>query len=186
MSDSKTQLSRVTITLHWIVGLTMMAMLAMGIYMEENEVFALYDLHKSIGVIIFLFILARVVWRIRQGWPEPVNRYKRVEQVMGKAVHYILLIGSVLIPLSGMMMSGTGGHGIAVFGLELMAANPDPANPYDVIPLSATMAKAGHIVHSLGSNLVIAALILHIAGALKHHLMDKDSTLRRMLGASAT
>lgn len=182
MADTKTQLSKTTITLHWVVGWTIIALLAMGIYMEENKVYALYDLHKSLGVIIFLVILTRVVWRIMQGWPEPVGTYSKIEQILGKAVHYILLIGSVLIPLSGMMMSGAGGHGVEVFGLELIGANPDPNDPNEVIPLSPMMAQLGHTMHGLVSNIVIAALVLHIVGALKHHFKDRDNTLRRMLG----
>lgn len=186
MRDTKTKLSRTTILLHWSVALTMMIMLPMGIYMAENEVYSLYDLHKSIGVIIFLFILARVIWRIRTGWPEPVNQYKRIEQLLSKIVHYVLLIGSVIIPLSGIIMSVAGGHGVELFGLELFAANPDPNNPYEVIALNETLAEIGSIFHGLVSDLLIVALLLHIAGAVKHHLMDKDGTLRRIFGATVS
>lgn len=52
MSDTKEKLSPISISLHWIVGLTIIGMLSLGIYMEENEAYQLYDLHKSIGAII--------------------------------------------------------------------------------------------------------------------------------------
>lgn len=184
MKDTKFKLSRLTVSLHWIVGLTIIALLCVGIYMEENEVYSLYDIHKSIGVIIFAVILARVIWRIKAGWPEPVSQYKKSEQIIGRTVHYLLLIGTILIPLSGMMMSGGGGHGVEVFGLELIAPNFDAADPQKVVPINPTLAKAGHTMHGLVSNILIALLVLHIVGALKHHIFDKDRTLRRMLGAN--
>lgn len=78
MSDSKTKLSCVTVALHWVVGITMIVMLAVGLYMTDFEVYALYPIHKSVGMIVFVTILARVVWRIKQGWAEagkmiPIN-----------------------------------------------------------------------------------------------------------------
>ncbi len=182
MNDSKLQLSRPTIALHWIIAWTMIIMLAMGIFMAETETYALYDLHKSIGVLIFFVILVRVVWRLRNGWLEPVSQYTPTEILLSKIVHYVLLIGSVIIPISGFMMSAAGGHGVAVFGLELVAANPDPLNPQKVIALNETLAGIGHELHEIVSYLVIVALILHIVGALKHHIIDKDGTLRRILG----
>jgi cytochrome b561 len=182
MSKNKQQLTKITLSLHWIVGLTIIGLLAVGIYMEENEAYHLYDLHKSVGAIIFIFILARVVWRIRQGWPEPASEYTKIEQQVSKTIHYALLIGSVLIPLSGIVMSVAGGHGLHIFSLELLAANPDPADSYGVIPLNGAIAGAAHGAHGLISNILILSLALHIVGALKHHIMDKDATLKRMLG----
>ena len=183
MTNTSTRhLSSTTISLHWVVGLTMIALLASGIIMEEFELYSMYDIHKSIGVVIMLPVIARIVWRIKEGWPESAGDYTSFEKVSAKAVHYILIIATVLMPISGAMMSAAGGHGLGLFGLELVAANPDPANPNEVIPLNAMIAGIGHQAHSVLPNLMIAALILHIVGAYKHHIVDKDLTLKRMLG----
>ena len=80
-------------------------------------------------------------------------------------------------------MSAMGGHGVALFGIELVARNPDPINPKEVIALNAGIAKFAHTFHGLGGNILIAGVVLHIVGAFKHHIMDKDGTLRRILGA---
>jgi len=183
MADTKSKLSPITVTLHWIVALTIIGLLAVGIIMDEFEVRSLYPLHKSVGVIIFVVILLRVMWRIKNGWPQPVREYQKWEQALSKVVHYVLLLGSVIIPITGMMMSGGGGHGINVFGLELLASNPDPANPGKVLPLNASIGSLGHELHGLVAYVLIGALVLHVSGALKHHVMDGDGTLRRMLGA---
>ena len=175
-------LDRLTIALHWLVGWSIMGLLALGIYMEENDAYHLYDLHKSLGALIFIVIVIRAWRRVRQGWPKPVNEYTRMEQRLSKITHYVLLIGSVLIPLSGLVMTIAGGRGLEVFGLEVIGANIDPANPDKTLPLIAPLAGIAHQMHGMVSNLVIVALVLHIIGALKHHVIDKDNTLKRMLG----
>jgi len=79
-------------------------------------------------------------------------------------------------------MTIAGGRGLEVFGLEVIGANIDPANPDKTLPLLAPLAGVAHQMHGVVSNLVIVALVLHIIGALKHHVIDKDNTLKRMLG----
>jgi cytochrome b561 len=162
----------------------MIALIAVGIYMEETETYALYPIHKSVGVLILPFILYRVIWRMQQGWLTPVSIYSKVEQMLSKIVHWVLILGTVLFPVSGMMMSGGGGHGIPLFGLTLLARNPNPENPQEVIPLNETVAGIGHEMHEILAGVMIAAIVLHLIGALKHHFVDKDATLRRMAGKS--
>ena len=184
MRDTKEKFSTLTVALHWIVGVTIIALIAVGIYMESYEVYALYDIHKSIGIIILAFVLTRVIWRMQNGWPIPAGDYSTIEHVMAKIVHWVLIIGTLLLPISGMLMSGAGGHGLDIFGLELLAGNPDPNNPEEVIPLNETLAGIGYQMHGLGGDLMIIAIVLHVVGALKHHIVDKDGTLRRMFGAN--
>ncbi|GAB0148577.1 MULTISPECIES: cytochrome b [Marichromatium] len=181
--DTPTRLSGNTIALHWIVAVMMIVLTLSGLYMEQAGVYALYPWHKSFGVLIVLFVALRVLWRIRNGWPAHVGRYTRIEQWLAKAVHWLLIIGTVLMPVSGFMMSALGGHGVSLFGLELVAPNPDPADPQQVVPINALLAQLGHWLHGLGGDLLIGAVALHLVGALKHHLIDRDGTLRRMLGA---
>ncbi len=180
--DSANQLSRKTISLHWLIAIVMIALLATGTYMEANQVFALYGIHKSIGVIIFIFALYRIAWRIKNGWLTTLGSPSVRMAKLAKFVHYLLIIGTVLMPISGFVMSAAGGFGVSVFGLELVAANPDPANPREMIAHSESLAFAGHVMHGLGGKILILAVLLHIAGAFKHHLADKDGTLKRMLG----
>jgi len=182
MKDTKQKLSHITISLHWLVAIGIIALLAVGVYMEETHSYGLYPIHKSFGIIIFIFVLIRVAWRIKAGWPTPVSEYKNYEQVLSKLIHWVLIIGTVLMPVSGMMMSGLGGHGIIVFGVELMASNPDPDNANKVLALNGNLAGFGHSVHHWLGKIMIASVVLHVVGAFKHHIIDKDRTLLRMLG----
>jgi cytochrome b561 len=182
--DAASKLTITTLTLHWLVGLTIIGLLASGIYMAENKAFALYGIHKSIGVIIFVFIIWRVIWRVMNGWFEPAGDYSTVEKILAKVVHILLLLGTIIMPISGFMMSALSGHGVNVFGLELVARNPNPSDPTTVLPLNAPIAGLAHITHTVAGYAMIAAILLHIAGAYKHHLIDKDGTMKRILGRS--
>uniref|UniRef100_UPI004055FD0B cytochrome b n=1 Tax=Candidatus Electrothrix sp. TaxID=2170559 RepID=UPI004055FD0B len=181
-TDTKSTLSSNTLILHWTVGIIMIILLAIGVFMKEAEVYALYPWHKAFGVLIILPVILRVLWRLKIGWPPPVREYKKVEIKLSKFIHYLLLIGTVILPISGFMMSAMGGHGVDLFGLELVARNPNPLNPKEVIPLNESVASIAHELHSIGGYIVIIAVILHTAGVLKHHILDKDGTLLRMLG----
>lgn len=183
MSDTQEKFSTLTVYLHWLVGLTIIALLAMGIYMDKENVRALYPIHKSIGVLVFVAVVARVIWRLKNGWPKPASPRKRVEQLVARISHWTLLISSFLMPASGMLMSGAGGRGIDVFGLTVMARNPDPSAPERALPYNKTLMKIGQEMHEILAIVLIVTVLLHIMGALKHHLIDGDGTLRRMLGA---
>ncbi|OAD21171.1 cytochrome b561 [Candidatus Thiomargarita nelsonii] len=120
--DTYAKLSPNTLTLHWVVGLMMIGLLGTGVYMEQNEVYTLYPWHKSFGVLIIVFVVLRVAWRIKNGWLSSVSNYTPVEKLLSKIVHYLLIIGTVLIPISGFMMSAMFDHTFyyysSVFGVN--------------------------------------------------------------------
>lgn len=182
-TDSRTKLSATTIFLHWLVALMVMGALAVGVYMASFEVYALYPWHKSFGQLIFLIVLVQAIRRLKNGWPPAVSEYSFAERILARGVHYLLLVGVLLMPVFGFLMSALGGTGVAFFGLQLVARNPDPLDLTKVIPINGLVADAMHTAHGVLGYLLIFAVLLHIAGALKHHVIDKDGTLRRMLGA---
>ncbi|WXT99642.1 MAG: Cytochrome b561 [Catillopecten margaritatus gill symbiont] len=181
MKDTKEKLSTLTIALHWIVGLTIIALATIGIYMAENEAFELYPIHKSIGVLIFAVIVVRVYWRFSNGWLEPVAEYRAIEHNLAKIIHWTLIIAMVVMPISGFIMSGAGGYGVSVFGLEIIAAQFDPVAK-EAIPHNAALAVFMAETHEIAGWTMVVAIVLHFVGALKHHFIDKDNTLKRMLG----
>ncbi len=170
-----------TIFLHWVVGLGMIGMIAVGIYMTRFSDYSLYPLHKSIGVILFGIIMLRVVMHVKEGWPKNISTGKAWEHSLARLVHWVLILGTLALPISGMMMSGFGGHGVSVFGLELWVVNKDP-DTGQKMPINTTLAMAGSTVHYYVGYALIVAIALHVLGALKHHFLDKDNTLRRMMG----
>ena len=109
-------------------------------------------------------------------WKGTFNRF---EQHLDSKSRQRAIIAKVLYPISGMMMSGAGGHGLSVFGFELLAQNVDPISGKKVV-LNETIASIGHNLHGKLVWIVIGIIVLHAVGALKHHFIDKDETIRRM------
>lgn len=180
--DTKNNLSWLTLFLHWIIAFTIIGLIGLGLVMTNFEQYDYYDTHKSIGIILVGFIVLRVAWRIKQGWPVPVSNYDKREILIAKIIHWVLIVSTVLMPITGMIFSGATGHGFGIFGLEILHENIDPSNPEKTIPLNHFWGDFGEISHEYLGYLLIFAIVLHIAGALKHHLIYKDSTLLRMLG----
>ncbi|WP_169303016.1 cytochrome b [Thalassotalea mangrovi] len=181
MKDMKAQLSKTTLTLHWLVGVTVILLLIVGFYMDAAKARELYPIHKSIGMLVLVLAVVRILWRIRQGWPQPLTD-NLLQIGLARIAHWILITVTIIMPVSGMVMSAMGGHGLILFGWELVAANPDPNNLEKVIAVDKGLAKLAKSVHE--SCAYIAALIvtIHILASLYHHLLKKDGTLERMLG----
>lgn len=177
--NSDKSLTKTTIFLHWFIGLAIIAMIIVGYSMDEFKLRSLYPIHKSIGIILFVFILYRVIRRLIRGFPEYVADMNSMEKFASKAVLWVLLIGTLLFPISGMMMSGAAGHGLNVFGFELLAPNVIDGKR---VALSHNIHEIGEEMHKILMIVMSIAILLHVAASLKHHFIAKDATLKRMLG----
>ncbi|MBW3696861.1 cytochrome b [Vibrio sp. T187] len=170
------KLSKPTIALHWVTGLLFLGVLVLGLYLEglprSPEKSELIGLHKSFGFIILFVACIRLFWRIKEGAISSISKLTRLQEIMAKSVHHLLLVGTLLMPISGLMMSIGGGRAIEVFGLVVFAAGEK------VEWLSAL----GSNIHGIAADVLIVVLVLHVAGAIKHQIIDKDRTLSRMLG----
>lgn len=180
--DSKEKLSFMTVLLHWGVGLAVITLCAVGLYMAETDSYGLYPIHKSIGVLLLPIILLRVYWRMKSGWLQPVREYAAFEQLISKSIHWFLLIAIIAMPVFGMLGQIAGGHGLFIFGFELVHPNYSVADPSKTVAISKFWGKIGREGHEITGLLLIAAIALHSLAGLKHHFIDKDSALSRMLG----
>lgn len=177
--DRKNKLSGVTILLHWFVASVMIIQLVSGFVMA-GEVYSLYEIHKSIGVILSAFVVWRIFWRLRNGWPIPL--YPN-HQALVKWAHGALLFCSVLMLFSGMLYSGASGHGFGLFSFLIFPENHDETG-LEVVPFSEFWMDLGLAIHIYAGYFISGLIVLHVLGALKHHFIDHDGTLRRMLGKS--
>ena len=150
-------------------------MLAVGFYLAFGGLTReakgpIMALHKATGTVLLLFIIWRVVWRLRQGFPAPVPGMPNWQLLASKVTHWGLLVMMLVMPLSGVTMSLLGGRPISIYGL------------FSVPPLGKieALADAAHEVHEYAAWVLAALVALHIAGAFKHLLIDKDGTLARM------
>lgn len=180
--DTKERFNSLSRFLHWFVTLGFIVLTIIGIYMANTEAWNLYPIHKSLGIILFVVILLRVIWRFKQGWPEPVSQYKKVEQLLSKTIHWVLLLGTLAMPISGMFYSGLSGHGFDIFGWVLVEKIPDPHAQGQVVPRHEYLSALSEQIHEVLGYALSFAIALHVTGALKHHFVDKDRTLLRVLG----
>ncbi len=177
MKDTHEKFTWPTIGLHWIIAIAMIAMLAFGLYLEDMprgpDKGELIGLHKSVGMLILLFALIRVFWRTLNKFPTPISPLVNWQEKLAKLTHWVLVIGTILMPVSGVFMAIGGGHAVAVFGFGIIASSPEKIE---------ALSKIGHIAHGFGGKLLILFVIFHCVGAIKHQFFDKDGTLSRMLG----
>jgi len=177
MKDSKYKFSPITVVLHWVLGFAMLYMLFVGLYMTglDNGAakWGYYSLHKSVGVILFVLAVLRIWWRYLNRLPKPLSSSPEWQEQIASIVHIMLLISTVLLPLSGFIMSVSGGFPVAAFGFELVGESSDKVE---------WLANVAHTVHSVSSYAVMAIVFLHVAGALKRSVINRDGTISRMVG----
>jgi cytochrome b561 len=182
MADTREQLSPVSVGLHWIIGLTMIGMAIFGIWMADlpkgDFKGQMVGLHKSIGVIVLLFAAWRLIRRLRIGMLVPVGAYAMWETILAKIVGLFLLLATVVIPLTGIAMTIAAARPLSVFGVQVL--------PQFLAVRDQAIGKLMGGSHELLGKLLLVVVALHIAGALKHHVVDKDGTLRRIMGARVT
>ena len=163
------------IAAHWIVALLIIAAWPLGVYMHElplsPDKLKLYAYHKWIGITVLLLFVPRVLWRITHRPPAPVPMPAWQHKV-AEGTHHLLYLLMVLVPLSGWLMSSAKGFQTVLFGVlpipDLLGRNPELGN------LLAS-------VHGGLNALLVVVVIGHAAAALKHHFIDKDDVLTRML-----
>ena len=169
---------RGTRVIHWVMAALTLLLICMGFYMTEFEAYAQYPLHKSLGVIALLAILFRLYWRSKHPWESSAAGSK--QEPIVHLMHLSLLILLVLLPVSGMMHSGFGGYGVALFGAELIPHNHKADGVTQ--PFNAPLSAFGQRIHRVLGYSPGVLVALHILAALKHHFVDKDDTLTRMMG----
>ncbi len=163
-------------TLHWVIAVFIIGLIVAGLYMTDMEAgddkWALYNLHKLFGIIVLGLIIFRIIWKIlNKGKPVMLDSYSKIERIMAASVHGMLYIMMLVMPLSGWLMSSFGGYSVMLFGIDVMLP----------VEKDKDMGSIFSEIHHLGWYVFVALLALHIVGALKHHFIDKDDTLKRML-----
>ena len=183
--DTLKKFSLWTIILHWVIALGILFLIPLGIYMVNTESWHLYHTHKSIGLILFFVILARIIWRLKNGLPSPIGERSKAELAASKITHVTILVLTMLLPVTGMIYSGASGHGFGIFSLNIFPSNYNPETG-QAIPYNETLMIWGQTIHSWLGYVLLGLIVIHLLAALKHHFINRDATLKRMLGQVST
>ena len=177
--------STVSILLHWTIAALILTQIPLGWRMSDLPdglaKFELFQLHKSIGLTILLLSLARLAWRLTHPAPPLPDHMARWEKVFARATHvgfYLVMIG---MPLVGWAIVSASPYNIPTLLWDVVPWPHLPVLPDLPADEKKEVAETLAGVHSATAWLAIGLLGLHVAGALKHHLLDKDTVLWRML-----
>jgi len=178
--NSPERYGAVSLLLHWGVAFTVFSMFAVGLWMVGLNYYhpwrqVVPDLHKSIGITLFVIMLLRVLWRFISPPPPPAPSHGWLIRTAAKIGHLVLYLLLFAVMISGYLISTAEGDGIVVFGLFTVPA---------LLTISGKAELAGTLHLYLAVTLVVVA-VLHALAALKHHFIDRDATLVRMLGIQA-
>ena len=163
------------IALHWLTAILVAANLLLGISMVGLPIsprkLHWYLWHKSIGITIFALTSGRLAWRALHRPPPPVAmpRWQRRAAAVSHAMLYVLLF---VTPISGWIYSSATGVQVVYLGTF-----PLP----NLVPKDKALADVLRLVHVSLNSLLFAIVCIHVAAALKHHFVDRDTVLARML-----
>lgn len=167
--------TRTAVSLHWLIAGLIISAFALGWVMTELAISPLkvkmFNWHKWVGMTILGLAAIRTLWRLTHPAP-PLLPMPAWQHVSAHALHGVLYLLMFALPLSGWAYSNATGYPIVYLGLwrlpDLVAKNKE---------LAAQLVE----LHEILGWLLVAVLAVHVLAALKHHVIDKDDTLRRML-----
>lgn len=178
LKNSEHNYGWLAVVLHWLVAVVVAGLFALGFWMVDLSYYDEWyrkgpDLHRSIGLILFAVVVFRLLWRLINTSPRPLASHKRWEVVSAHVAHSLLYVLMFVAMGSGYLITTADGSSISVFGL------------FDVPSLTGRvkgMEDTAGAVHYWSTWALVGLAGLHALGALKHHFIDRDETLRRMSG----
>jgi cytochrome b561 len=182
IKNTRSRYGWLSVSIHWLMALTVIGMFALGIWMRQ---LSYYDpwykdgptIHKSIGILLFILLLARIVWRNINIRPSDDPALKAWERITAHLTHFALYGLMLALMIAGYLISTADGRPIDVFNLfSVPATLHGLADQEDI---------AGEVHEILAWALVLLAGV-HALAALKHHFINRDSTLLKMLGRDAS
>ena len=166
-----------SIGLHWLIAAAAISLFALGVWMVELTYYDPWyqrapQLHKSIGVLLFGVALARLAWRHANPRPRPLGA--ALQSRIAVAVHRLL---------DGLLFA------LAASGYLISTADGRPIEVFELFSVPATLSGLEHQAdiagwaHQLLGYALLGLAALHAGAALKHHFVDRDNTLKRMLSS---
>ena len=175
MNSKALRYSTGTKILHWLIAIIVIAMLAVSFFLgdlpKQYKPTAFF-VHKSFGLTVLFLMIIRLLWVSLTGKPNLPITVSFWQKALARSVQFSLYLFLFAMPLSGWIMAVSANKAPSFFGL--FHANL-PIEP------NKTLAHLMNDLHTVFAWTLIALILLHIAGGLKHYLIDKDRVLQSML-----
>jgi cytochrome b561 len=175
--DAPERYTLAAMALHWLLAVLIVATFALGVYMHELPFsmtrLKLYNWHKWAGVTILALSAVRLLWRLTHRPPAdlPMPAW---QSRAAHGAHMALYVLFFAVPLAGWAYSSAAGFPIVLFGVL-----PLP----DFVPVQRELSEVLKEVHAILAMALAAVVVAHVAGAAKHHWVERDGLLRRMMPA---
>ena len=174
IQNSETHYGVIAIILHWLMAILLIALLILGLYMEglpiSLEKLKFYGWHKEYGILALMLVMIRIIWRLINITPR--LSLPLLEKIAARTVHWAFYGFMFAMPITGWLITSAAGLPVSFFGLFVL---PDLVSPND------DLMKLFQEIHQWLGYGLIATIILHASAAFKHHFINKDDILRRML-----
>ena len=173
---ASTRFTPVAVAFHWVLALLIIANLAFGLYTVNlplsPQKLKLFSYHKWVGVTVLLLSAARLLWRATHAAPALPATMKPWEARLAHFSHALLYVLFFAAPLTGWLFSSAAGFQTVYLGVL-----PIP----DLLSKNKDVAEVLRFAHHWINYTMAAVIVLHVAAALKHHFVDRDDVLTRML-----
>lgn len=176
MAEPRNRYSTVSLIFHWGIALLVLTQVLLIMAHDATDgpmSREFVQTHKAVGLSILVLTLARIGWRLANpalALPAGTPRWQVIAARATHVLFYVLLIG---LPLGGWAASSAGGREISWFGLFNWPLLP--------LPLNRDLAGTFMDLHRAGVKVLYVLLALHVVAALKHHFLDRDNVLHRMI-----
>ncbi|WP_298282793.1 cytochrome b [Acidocella sp.] len=180
---AKPRYDAVAITLHWVIALGIFFELALGWVMASFTLplatkFAMFQLHKSVGITVLLAVVLRLLWRATHKPPAYDADFTGLERQAAAGAHHLLYLAMLLIPLAGWAVVSVSPYNIPTVLYGLI---PWPDLPWlPGLPNKAAIEPWVEDVHAYLAYGTLGVVALHVLAALRHHFFKQDNILRRM------
>jgi cytochrome b561 len=167
--------------LHWLTALLIFIAFPLGLLANRADLadaaaveraYTLFSLHKTVGMMALTIGILRIVWSLTQTRPVPLHPERRLETGLATSAHWTLTIALIVVPISGWVAHAAEPGLAPILG-------PFPQT-LEVVPEDPALARLAGSVHWVATKFLAIAILLHVAGALKHARVDRDETLARM------
>jgi cytochrome b561 len=180
IKNTKSNYGLISILLHWIMAVLIIGLFLSGVVMVELDYYSKWYnavpwWHKSIGMCVLVLLVIRLIWLFNNIHPAPLASYKLWEIRAAKITHVSFYLLLIIISVSGYLISTAKSAKIDMFGWFEIEA---------MINFSKYQADIAGEFHEVAAYIMTFLFFLHICATFKHHFLDKDMTLIRMLKTS--
>lgn len=177
IKNSNSGFGVITILIHWLMALIIIALFVVGTYMVDLDYYDSYYhiapwWHKSFGLLVAFLLIFRIIWRISNPKVSELDSYQPIEIKAAQIMQYLLYLLILLCCISGYMISTAEDAGVSFFDWFDVPA---------FVSNGEQQADLAGEIHEYSTLALIVLAGLHALVALKHHFIDKDRTLIRIL-----